>query len=246
MDFADNNIGVFVLTIRLKEKTMKKNIVSVENAARFFNLSETEFLDKTWGYKWSGAIQDINCWRGHENEDKYFLTGIGAFMPLPFLEKINLSDITAYMVQIQKICDEGDILEAFVDEIVSEPDRKKLLWLIDRVFLSDVVKYSLLCERVKKMALPVACFQCGARIGEVHRIQMCQHEECPFCEEQSFACDCVERELKLYDDKKYTAATSYLPPDCYENGISNEQHDSWMALCEIQGRKPFMGYSERN
>jgi hypothetical protein len=111
---------------------MKKYIVSSENAARFFNLSETEFVEKTWKYRWSGAIQDMNidCLPGRDDENKYVLTGIGAFIALPFLEKVHLSDITAYMVQIQNICDEGDILETFADEIITEKDRVNLLWLI--------------------------------------------------------------------------------------------------------------------
>jgi hypothetical protein len=113
------------------------------------------------------------------------------------------------------------------------------------MLLSDIPKYSKLTEKVKSMTLPVACFKCGARVGEVHRVWMCQHEKCPFCESQSLSCDCVARELNLHDEKKYTEATEYLPPDYYENGMSDGQYDEWMKICNIKGRKPFIEYTEK-
>ena len=150
------------------------------------------------------------------------------------------------MLQVQKLCDEGDILEAIAEEMVLEKDRENLLWLIDRVILTDVVRYNRLINKVKSIELPDACGACGARVGEIHRYPMCAMEECPFCDRHSFQCDCVKRELKLTDYEKYTAETDYLPSDYYENGMSDEQYDQWMDLCEKKGRKPFLGNEDEH
>ena len=63
---------------------MKKFILTTETAARFFDISNKKFLDKTFGYRWSGAIQDINMSPLKDSEEVFALTGVGAYQALPF------------------------------------------------------------------------------------------------------------------------------------------------------------------
>jgi hypothetical protein len=215
-------------------------IVTSDVCAGFFGISNKDFMEKTQCYHWSGSFQDIHCWPTKADEKIYGLTGAGAYLALPFLEKVNRADITKYMSEIQKLSPDVDILEEMSNLLICEIDRINLLWLVDRLVLFDPRKV-VLHDKIKKVVLPEACFYCGARIGELHRILFCDGELCPFCQDKSKNCDCQYDALGLTDHEKYTAGTAYLPPNIYCNGLSDELDQRWVELYTAKGRKPYQG-----
>ena len=215
-------------------------IVTSDVCAKFFGISNEDFMEKTYCYHWSGSFQDLHCWPTKPNEKVYALTGAGAYLALPFLEKVNKTDVLTFMNQIQKLAGKSDILTEMAGLLICEIDRANLLWLIDRLMLFDPKKV-VLHDKVKNFVLPNACFYCGARIKELHRILFCDNEICPFCGDKSKNCDCQYDELKLVDHGKYTSETSYLPPDIYANGLTSELDQLWLELYTAKGRKPYLG-----
>ena len=67
-------------------------------------------------------------------------------------------------------------------------------------------------------------------------------EGCPFCGCQLISCDCVYEKLGLVDREKYGESTSFLAPDIYENGITEEQEQRWEAILTDKGRLPWISY----
>lgn len=82
---------------------------------------------------------------------------------------------------------------------------------------------------------------CGAVEGQLHEFG-CDMERCPFCGGQLVSCFCLYRHLGIEDKQKYTSATSYLPSEIYENGVTDEQWAAWYTLCEKRGRFPYISY----
>lgn len=87
------------------------------------------------------------------------------------------------------------------------------------------------------------CGACGAREGQLH-LPGCEEEQCPFCEGLLVSCDCIYEMLGIVDPQRWTEATDFLPPDIYENGVSNQQWWQWIDICDQQGRWPYICYTQ--
>jgi hypothetical protein len=85
------------------------------------------------------------------------------------------------------------------------------------------------------------CPDCGVREGHLHELG-CDMESCPFCGAQLISCDCLYDKLGLVDREKYDESTSFLPPDIYKDGITEEQEAVWEDLLAKQGRLPWISY----
>ena len=217
-------------------------IVLTTTCAQFFGISNEDFVDKSQCYRWSGAFQDVHFLPTKDNDEIYGMTGAGAFLCLPFLEKVNKTDILTYMNQIQKLSGDDDILEEMSEMLVAERDRTNLLWLVDRLVLFDPRKIRL-HDKINQIVIPDRCFYCGAELGETHRVLFCGNEECCFCGEKSPQCECEFEQLGLYDKEKYTGETAFLPEDIYVNGLSDDLYSRWVKLFTEKGRKPYQGQS---
>ena len=85
------------------------------------------------------------------------------------------------------------------------------------------------------------CGDCDVEEGHLHELG-CDMEKCPFCGWQLISCDCVYEKLGLFDREKYTEETSFLPPEIYEGGLTEEQEAQWERILEEQGRLPWIRY----
>ena len=85
------------------------------------------------------------------------------------------------------------------------------------------------------------CHDCGAEEGHLHELG-CDMESCPFCGGQLISCDCAYEKLGLVDRQKYGDSTAFLPPDVYENGLTEEQETRWESLLAEKGRVPWIRY----
>lgn len=85
------------------------------------------------------------------------------------------------------------------------------------------------------------CGDCGVEEGQLHEFG-CDMERCPFCGNQLISCNCVYELLKIRDEEKYTAETSFLPPDIYSEGITVAQERQWLKLLNDKGRIPWIDY----
>jgi hypothetical protein len=83
------------------------------------------------------------------------------------------------------------------------------------------------------------CPYCGIKEGELHH-HGCGSEVCPFCAGQLVSCDCVYDLLDIFDEKKYTEETDFLPPDIYNDGITREMAAKWIELLNKKGRIPYI------
>lgn len=83
------------------------------------------------------------------------------------------------------------------------------------------------------------CSYCGALEGHLHDF-MCDFERCPFCGGQLLTCECCYYRLGFLNYRRYGAETGYLPPDIYENGLSESQAEQWLQVCEKKGRVPYI------
>jgi hypothetical protein len=83
------------------------------------------------------------------------------------------------------------------------------------------------------------CHDCGCKEGELHQYG-CDMEECPFCGGQLLSCDCKYHKLGLFDAKLYNANTSYLPPNVYTKGLSDEQEERWLDMLAEAGQIPYI------
>lgn len=83
------------------------------------------------------------------------------------------------------------------------------------------------------------CHDCDCKEGEIH-VFGCDMERCPFCGGQLLSCDCMYHHLGLFDKSKYTGVTSYLPPEVYTKGLSDEQTEQWLDILEKEGRTPYV------
>lgn len=85
------------------------------------------------------------------------------------------------------------------------------------------------------------CFECGVKEGQYHQ-PGCFNEKCPFCGGQLVSCDCCYKHLKLIDKKKYTAATDFLSPSIYKNGLTRAQGMKWDKILKKKGLIPYIQY----
>jgi hypothetical protein len=85
--------------------------------------------------------------------------------------------------------------------------------------------------------------ECGVEEGRLH-IYWCRQECCPFCGERFISCDCCYKLLNLIDKDKYDYSTAYLPPEIFENGLTEKQTEQWKDLLNQKGRIPFIIYPQ--
>lgn len=85
------------------------------------------------------------------------------------------------------------------------------------------------------------CHDCGVKEGQLHE-GGCDMERCPFCGGQLIGCDCCYEKLGLFDREKYDASTSFLPPEIYSGGLTEEQSDRWDAILREKGLIPYIVY----
>ncbi len=76
------------------------------------------------------------------------------------------------------------------------------------------------------------CHDCLVAEGEIHDLG-CDMERCPFCGHQIISCMCVYKKLDIPCEEGDPA---------YENGLTDEQHDQWLALLNAEGRVPYIIY----
>jgi hypothetical protein len=88
---------------------------------------------------------------------------------------------------------------------------------------------------------PRRCHDCACLEGELHE-PGCDMERCPFCGGQLLTCDCCYDYLGLRDSRLYSEDTSYLPPDVYEHGLSEEQEAKWEVILNHKGLVPYIVY----
>lgn len=74
------------------------------------------------------------------------------------------------------------------------------------------------------------CHDCGAVEGQYHQFG-CDMERCPFCGRQLISCDCCYKLLSI-DVSEGTWA--------YSNGLTNEQEEEFIKMCEEEGRIPWV------
>jgi len=87
----------------------------------------------------------------------------------------------------------------------------------------------------------ITCRDCGAKEGQLHQLG-CDMEKCPFCGWQLISCDCLYKNLDLYDHEKYTNETAFLPPEIFSNGVSEAQWQQFEKMLNEQGRFPYIQY----
>ena len=87
----------------------------------------------------------------------------------------------------------------------------------------------------------IECPDCGVGEGHLHELG-CDMESCPFCGEQLISCDCVYEKLELFDRHKYDESTSFLPPETYTGGLTEEQESRWEEILAKEGRLPWISY----
>lgn len=83
------------------------------------------------------------------------------------------------------------------------------------------------------------CHDCGVEEGKFHQ-PGCDMERCPFCGHQLISCNCCYELLGLYDPQRYDDTTGFIPPEIYENGLSEEQEKIWDAILEAKGKVPYI------
>jgi hypothetical protein len=93
----------------------------------------------------------------------------------------------------------------------------------------------------KRIYRKAKCHDCGVREGEFHK-PGCDMERCPFCGGQLISCDCAYEKLNLRDREKFTEATSFLPPEIYEGGLTGEQSEAWDKMLKEKGLIPYVSY----
>jgi len=82
------------------------------------------------------------------------------------------------------------------------------------------------------------CHDCGCMEGERH-VPGCDMERCPFCGGQLISCDCCYDKLDLIDGGKYPD-TGGLPPEIYNDGLSNTQQIEWEKILNERGVIPYI------
>jgi hypothetical protein len=87
----------------------------------------------------------------------------------------------------------------------------------------------------------LTCGDCGVPEGTLHERE-CDMERCPFCGRQLISCDCRYELLDLFDEDRYGGSTTYLPPDVYVRGLSEEQEAEWERMLNQKGRIPYIQY----
>ena len=88
----------------------------------------------------------------------------------------------------------------------------------------------------------LTCHDCGAKEGEIHHLG-CDMERCPFCGGQLIGCGCEYR-LLGYDYQGWSGdhPTNGLPIDVYDNGLPEEEWETYVSLLEEKGRIPYILY----
>jgi len=107
-------------------------------------------------------------------------------------------------------------------------------------WLVNVSGYKILAGEEAPRVWVRAC-SCGAKRGEYHD-ELCDLEICPLCGGQVGVCDCIYRELKLYDYVNNRAEHNFLSKEMYENGPSDEQWARFDEMIEKAGRVPYIDY----
>ncbi len=85
------------------------------------------------------------------------------------------------------------------------------------------------------------CPDCEVEEGQTHELY-CEFEWCPFCAGQLSSCDCAYTILGLFDQTKYDESSSYLPPEIYSDGLTDELEDKWIEILKGKGRVPYIEY----
>lgn len=85
------------------------------------------------------------------------------------------------------------------------------------------------------------CHDCGVLEGQHHK-PGCNMESCSFCGEPGFiGCMCAFEQLDLFADE-YGEETDFLPPEIYENGLTEELESKWTDMIVEKGRIPYIDY----